>query len=144
MINPGQVGPAIVEFDKEEGIGGTDALSTSSSSLSSHPTQDLDSDPSPTSMTAKDDIEAYPAGLNVPQGEKDEITRTSTKKSWRGLARAVTRTTTKSSWKDPGPPPDGGLTAWTQVGLGHFVIMTTWLVDMSFCDNLRGSNTLLL
>jgi hypothetical protein len=26
----------------------------------------------------------------------------------------ATRTRTKSSWKDPGPPPDGGWTAWSQ------------------------------
>lgn len=26
----------------------------------------------------------------------------------------VTRTSTKSSWKDPGPPPDGGWSGWTQ------------------------------
>jgi hypothetical protein len=26
----------------------------------------------------------------------------------------ATRVSTKSSWKDPGPPPDGGLTAWSQ------------------------------
>jgi hypothetical protein len=135
MTNTRQVGPTVVELVKEEGMGGTDALSTNSSSLSSRPTQDLDLDPSPMSMVAKGDIEAYPVGVNVPQGEKDEITRTSTKKSWSDVARAITRTTTKSSWKDPGPPPDGGLTAWTQVGLGHLVIMNTWLVDMSFCDN---------
>jgi hypothetical protein len=26
----------------------------------------------------------------------------------------VTRTSTRGSWKDPGPPPDGGWTGWTQ------------------------------
>jgi hypothetical protein len=26
----------------------------------------------------------------------------------------ATRVSTKSSWRDPGPPPDGGLTAWSQ------------------------------
>jgi hypothetical protein len=30
------------------------------------------------------------------------------------LGGVVTRTSTKSSWKDPGPPPDGGTTAWLQ------------------------------
>lgn len=128
MTNPGQVRPAIVELDKKEGMGGTDALSTSSSSLSSRPTQDLDSDPSPASMTAKDDIEAYPAGFNAPQGEKDGITRTNTKKSWSDVARAVARTTSKSSWKDPGPPPDGDLLAWTQVAMRYLVIMNTWSI----------------
>ena len=27
---------------------------------------------------------------------------------------------------DPGPPPDGGVTAWTQAIMAHFVIFTTW------------------
>ncbi|KAL3423342.1 transporter MCH4-like protein 6 [Phlyctema vagabunda] len=39
---------------------------------------------------------------------------------------AVMRTSTKSSWRDPGPPPDGGWKGWTQVALGHLVIMNTW------------------
>lgn len=30
------------------------------------------------------------------------------------LGAGVTRTSTKSSWKDPGPPPDGGWSGWTQ------------------------------
>ncbi|KAG9232315.1 major facilitator superfamily domain-containing protein [Amylocarpus encephaloides] len=45
---------------------------------------------------------------------------------------AVTRTSTKSSWKDPGPPPDGGMTAWMQVVFGHLVIMNTWGFINSF------------
>lgn len=39
------------------------------------------------------------------------------------LTRAVSST---KSWKDPGPPPDGGLRAWTQVCMGHLVIFNTW------------------
>jgi len=27
---------------------------------------------------------------------------------------------------DPGPPPDGGVVAWTQAFMAHFVIFTTW------------------
>lgn len=27
---------------------------------------------------------------------------------------------------DPGPPPDGGALAWTQVLVGHLIIMNTW------------------
>ncbi|KAI9801724.1 MAG: hypothetical protein M1833_002406 [Piccolia ochrophora] len=44
----------------------------------------------------------------------------------------VTRSTTKSSWKDPGPPPDGGLVAWTQVIMGHLVVFNTWGYISSF------------
>ncbi|KAI0446723.1 major facilitator superfamily domain-containing protein [Xylaria telfairii] len=30
------------------------------------------------------------------------------------------------SLRDPGPPPDGGIRAWTQVLVGHLVVMNTW------------------
>lgn len=52
------------------------------------------------SMTDKGDIEAYPDAINATYDEAKE--------------GPVTRTNTKSSWKDPGPPPDGGVGAWTQ------------------------------
>ncbi|TVY81309.1 Aspyridones efflux protein apdF [Lachnellula suecica] len=60
------------------------------------------------------DVEAYPVVSNNGKGD------------------AVTRTSTKSSWKDPGPPPDGGIGAWTQAILGHLVIMNTWGFINSF------------
>jgi hypothetical protein len=59
----------------------------------------------PTRIRTADDVEA-PTGL--------------------ALAR------TKSSWKDPGPPPDGGLVAWTQVALAHLVVFNTWGYINSF------------
>jgi hypothetical protein len=65
-------------------------------------------------MTKKGDIEAYPDGVNDSQN-----------KPYSGCAkeRAVTRTSTKSSWKDPGPPPDGGWTGWSQgVYIFHCVL----------------------
>ena len=40
--------------------------------------------------------------------------------------------TTKSSWLDPGPPPDGGLLAWSQVLLSHLVVFNTWGYVSSF------------
>lgn len=49
-----------------------------------------------------------------------------------GLAdRVISRTTSKSSF-NPGPPPDGGLRAWTSVAAGHLVIMNTWGYINSF------------
>ena len=51
------------------------------------------------SLTEKGDIEAYRIPNNELCGKKET---------------AVTRTSTKSSWKDPGPPPDGGMSAWAQ------------------------------
>ncbi|KUI56490.1 putative transporter MCH4 [Cytospora mali] len=47
------------------------------------------------------------------------------------VGRILSRTTTKSSW-NPGPPPDGGLRAWTAVAAGHLVIMNTWGYINSF------------
>lgn len=67
----------------------------------------------------------------------------------RAISRVVTRVSTKSSW-NPGPPPDGGLQAWTAgkpvtapsspstayqrppVACGHLVIMNTWGIVNSF------------
>ncbi|USP77609.1 hypothetical protein yc1106_04883 [Curvularia clavata] len=43
-----------------------------------------------------------------------------------GNGRRLGREKSAVSWKDPGPPPDGGLRAWTQVLVGHLVIMNTW------------------
>lgn len=36
------------------------------------------------------------------------------------------RTFTTRSITDPGPPPDGGLRAWSQVACGWMVVFTTW------------------
>ncbi|KAI9881175.1 MAG: hypothetical protein M1830_007153 [Pleopsidium flavum] len=48
------------------------------------------------------------------------------------VRKVVSRTRSASSWKDPGPPPDGGLKAWTQVLMGHLVIFNTWGYINSF------------
>lgn len=42
------------------------------------------------------------------------------------LTRIITGRSVASSWKDPGPPPDGGITAWTQAVMAHIVISNTW------------------
>lgn len=41
------------------------------------------------------------------------------------LSRVASRVTTHSL-PDPGPAPDGGLKAWTQVAMGWLAIATTW------------------
>jgi len=54
-------------------------------------------------------------------------------KSTSNAARnVVSRTRSASSWLDPGPPPDGGLKAWTQVLMGHLVVFNTWGYINSF------------
>ncbi len=41
------------------------------------------------------------------------------------LAKVLSRTTSRISI-DPGPPPDGGITAWTQALMGHLIVFNTW------------------
>jgi hypothetical protein len=110
-----------------------DGLSINSSSSSSQ--CDKEALPQPLSVTGNNDIEAYPITANGPPDEKYDITttatRTSTRSGWKNVARVVTRMSTKSSWKDLGPPPDGGLDAWTQVVMAHLVVMNTWSIPLS-------------
>lgn len=47
------------------------------------------------------------------------------------LAKVLSRTTSRISI-DPGPPPDGGLAAWTQVLMGHLIVFNTWGYINSF------------
>lgn len=47
------------------------------------------------------------------------------------LANVLSRTTSRISI-DPGPPPDGGLPAWTQVVMGHLIVFNTWGYINSF------------
>ncbi|KAH1508203.1 hypothetical protein KXX06_008239, partial [Aspergillus fumigatus] len=56
------------------------------------------------------------------------LSRTATNTSHIGTlaARTLSLVRTRESGKDIGPPPDGGLFAWTQVLLAHFVIFNTW------------------
>ncbi len=48
------------------------------------------------------------------------------------VRRVLSRTRSTASWIDPGPPPDGGLRAWTQVCMGHLTVCTTWGYISSF------------
>ena len=47
------------------------------------------------------------------------------------LAKALSKTTSRIS-VDPGPPPDGGLVAWTQVVCGHLIVFNTWGYIVSY------------
>ena len=47
------------------------------------------------------------------------------------LAKVLSKTTSRISI-DPGPPPDGGLRAWTQVVMGHLIVFNTWGYINSF------------
>jgi len=63
------------------------------------------------SYAEKNDMEHEPAGV---------------------LSRVLTRRSAASSWIDPGPPPDGGMTAWIQVFCTHLTIFTTFGFFTSF------------
>ena len=49
-----------------------------------------------------------------------------------GVLKVLSHTISLSSHIDPGPPPDGGLTAWTQAIVGHLVVFNTWGYINSF------------
>ncbi|KAF2845058.1 MFS general substrate transporter [Plenodomus tracheiphilus IPT5] len=68
---------------------------------------------------------------NEPQHRPSaEISRTVSKRST-ALARVASRITTRSI-KDPGPPPDGGIQAWTQVLCAWFAVLNSWGFVNSF------------
>lgn len=47
------------------------------------------------------------------------------------LSKVLSRTTSHISI-DPGPPPDGGASAWTQALMGHLIVFNTWGYINSF------------
>jgi MFS family permease len=67
---------------------------------------------------------------NISSRELEPI---STTKSWppNALARIASRITTRSI-RDPGPPPDGGIVAWTQIACAWLAVMNSWGFVNSF------------
>jgi hypothetical protein len=81
------------------------------------------------STVSDDEIERGPSHNEVedvvdekrpgtPASQVKDVTSTA-------LSRVASRLTTKSI-TDPGPAPDGGFKAWSQVALGWLAIATTW------------------
>jgi MFS family permease len=68
-----------------------------------------------------------------PSQQQDNLTKSISRTSKRSttLARVRSHLTTRSI-TDPGPPPDGGLVAWTQVLCAWFAILNTWGFVNSF------------
>lgn len=71
------------------------------------------------------DIEKAPTELDDRGGQAAKGTN-------RAARSVLSRTRSTSSWIDPGPPPDGGLRAWTQSAMGHLVVFNTWGYINSF------------
>ncbi|PVH93297.1 MFS general substrate transporter [Periconia macrospinosa] len=71
---------------------------------------------------------------NVPK-EADDISRIPTHESNKPTHVKLWKSITARSnanLTDPGPPPDGGIKAWTQVCMGHLVVANTWGMVSAF------------
>ncbi|KAB2575564.1 MFS transporter [Lasiodiplodia theobromae] len=89
-------------------------------SLPPHETEATDRDP--------EEIAIERVATALDDETKDTTTAAAAK---RVLSKVVTARSA-ASIRDPGPPPDGGLLAWTQVLMGHICIMNTWGYINSF------------
>lgn len=69
--------------------------------------------------------EAGIAGRETERAQEEKSQRLS-------LSRVLSSRSAASSWRDPGPPPDGGVQAWTQVLMAHLVVISTWGFIISF------------
>ncbi|KAB5533444.1 major facilitator superfamily domain-containing protein [Coniochaeta sp. 2T2.1] len=96
---------------------------------------DADADPEKRLDDAKESSED-----DLPDRESEEITAAGTqdaddeyeyistteKKPANGLTGVLSRVISRASTVDPGPPPDGGRTAWMMVLGSHLIVMNTW------------------
>ena len=64
--------------------------------------------------------------------EEPQIRSTEVSSSPGCVLRTLSKTLSRTSTIDPGPPPDGGLKAWTQALMGHLVVFNTWGYINSF------------
>jgi len=69
-----------------------------------------------------DSVDEMGAGLAKVETKGSRLSRDSKRP---GLSRVVSRITTHSI-TDPGPPPDGGVKAWTQCAMSWLAILATW------------------
>ncbi|CAO2649186.1 Nn.00g101350.m01.CDS01 [Neocucurbitaria sp. VM-36] len=81
-----------------------------------------------TDTSSINDIEPTISQPHIAQSQ--QISRSNSKRS-NALSRVASHLTTRSI-RDPGPPPDGGVVAWTQVLCAWFAIMNTWGFVNSF------------
>lgn len=68
----------------------------------------------------------FPVAMAVAVSDSQSDTTQEKEKEKEMGQGILERVKSATSWKDPGPPPDGGVRAWTQVLVGHLVIMNTW------------------
>lgn len=75
---------------------------------------------------------ADPEALQLDESTSDEKTAENPDGLQTGLEKVLSRIASRTSCPDPGPPPDGGLQAWTQSLMGHLVVFNTWGYIISF------------
>ncbi len=78
-------------------------------------------------VKAEEDRE-LPAGQKVPSGQ----TTTAKRRLYSKNISQILGRTARLSTVALGPPPDGGLQAWTQVLVGHLVLFNAWGYINSF------------
>ena len=105
---------ATIAVDKEKAIG---SLGTQSSSASESSRQDGDA------------LEKQHVGLNPAERKADAVGNITSSNGV--LSKVLSRTISNIS-VDPGPPPDGGLEAWTQTLMTHLIVCNTWGYITSF------------
>lgn len=67
-----------------------------------------------------------------PHRDEPQVNSAEVSSSQGGILRTISKTLSRTSTIDPGPPPDGGLKAWTQALMGHLVVFNTWGYINSF------------
>lgn len=98
-----------------------------------------DAQPDSHSTADRQNLNTWPEHHDIERAieeteEPHRDSRIQEKPSGRGatLARTISRRSAASSWQDPGPPPDGGLQAWTQAACVHMTIFSTFGYITSF------------
>ena len=84
-------------------------------------------EPSDSEEIIPEDDKPRDSGRDEPQIRSAEVSS-----SQGGILRTLSKTLSRTSTIDPGPPPDGGLKAWTQALMGHLVVFNTWGYINSF------------
>ena len=84
------------------------------------------------SMILPDTVKAQSGDVKAPARGLDGKDSEASNGSGGVLARVLSRTQSRCSYIDPGPPPDGGLRAWTQAFMTHLVVFNTWGYINSF------------
>lgn len=84
------------------------------------------------SSQARDDIESRYPNAEVASGMHEDKDFETSNGPGKYLEKVLSRVQSRSSYVDPGPPPDGGLTAWTQALMTHLIVFNTWGYIISF------------